>query len=72
MSYTTDCESIVKAGFLLQESKICVHIGYSNHRLDSTTGIVFDTPEVNPPPDEIGSYFGKAVLEAPLSGGLAS
>jgi len=44
---TTDCEpSMVKAGHILQERKFCMHIDCCNHRLERTTGIVFDGPGV--------------------------
>ena len=44
---TTDCEpSMVKAGRILEASQSLVHIGCCNHRLESTTSIVFNGPGV--------------------------
>ncbi|CAN0335124.1 unnamed protein product [Hapterophycus canaliculatus] len=44
---TTDCEpSMVKMGRLLEESAVCIHTGCCNHRLESTTSIVFNDPGV--------------------------
>ena len=44
---TTDCEpSMVKMGRLLEEDDVCTHIGCCNHRLESTTSIVFNGPGV--------------------------
>ncbi|CAN0568874.1 unnamed protein product, partial [Laminaria digitata] len=44
---TTDCEpSMVKAGRILEETESFVHIGCCNHRLESTTSIVFNGPGV--------------------------
>lgn len=44
---TTDCEpSMVKMGRILEESKVCAHIGCCNHRLENTTSIVFNGPGV--------------------------
>ena len=44
---TTDCESsLVKMGYILEERKVCTHIGCCNHRLESTTSIMFNAPGV--------------------------
>ena len=44
---STDCEpSMVKMGRILEEDKVCVHIGCCNHRLESTTSIVFNGPGI--------------------------
>lgn len=44
---TTDCEpSMVKMGRILEEKGVCAHVGCCNHRLESTTGIVFNGPGV--------------------------
>lgn len=44
---TTDCEpSMVKMGRLLEEDAVCTHIGCCNHRIESTTSIVFNGPGV--------------------------
>ncbi|CAN0013254.1 unnamed protein product, partial [Ectocarpus sp. 13 AM-2016] len=46
---TTDCEpSMVKMGRLLEgDATVCTHIGCCNHRLESTTSIVFNGPGIN-------------------------
>ncbi|CAM9559514.1 unnamed protein product, partial [Ectocarpus sp. 4 AP-2014] len=44
---TTDCEpSMVRMGRLLEQSGVCTHIGCCNHRLESTTSLVFNGPGV--------------------------
>eukprot|EP00904_Undaria_pinnatifida_P011858 jgi/Undpi1/7802/HiC_scaffold_23.g10275.m1 len=44
---TTDCEaSMVKMGRPLEEDAVCTHIGCCNHRIESTTSIVFNGPGV--------------------------
>ena len=47
IAITTDCEpSVVKMGRLLEEDDVCTHMGCCNHRLESTTSIVFNGPGV--------------------------
>ena len=44
---TTDCEpSMVKMGRILEENGVCTHVGSCNHRLESTTSLVFNGPGV--------------------------
>ena len=46
-AFTTDCEpSTVKAGRLVEEQGVAEHHGCCNHRLECTTGIVFNGPGV--------------------------
>lgn len=43
----TDCKtSIVKAGCTPSDARIFEHVGFINHRLESTMGIVFNRPVV--------------------------
>ncbi|CAM9932863.1 unnamed protein product, partial [Scytosiphon promiscuus] len=44
---TTDCEpSMVKMGRILEDNGVCTHVGCCNHRLESTTSLVFNGPGV--------------------------
>lgn len=44
---STDCEpSMVKMGRILEDNGVCTHIGCCNHRLESTTSLVFNGPGV--------------------------
>ena len=46
-AFTTGCEpSTVKAGRLVEEQSVAEHHGCHNHRLECTTGIVFNGPGV--------------------------
>ncbi|CAM9119386.1 unnamed protein product, partial [Laminaria digitata] len=43
---TTGEPAMVRMGRVLEEDKVCVHVGCCNHRLESTTSIVFKAPGV--------------------------
>ncbi|CAN0279043.1 unnamed protein product [Ectocarpus sp. 4 AP-2014] len=46
-AFVSDCEpSMVKTGRILEDGDVCIHVGCTNNRLESTTSLVFNGPGV--------------------------